>query len=288
MEASYLVRTAPYAAWVQILCISLINVLPGDKSNHVPSFHLPQLYYFIAFATIMGWPALACGDSGWKMLANDVRDRIFGNRRCVLIVYAWCEGLSFLTDQTHYDACSGLGGHGTINKAFHVGASDLVILERAGSPDLELAFQNSSPFFTFRQSTLHFLCLEADILAAPDHAVCAHPRLHCVCMDMVPPWGCVKIYYMMLIGGVNHCCPGREQTLLQTLLLPLCTLPVLLPTPLLELRYFLIPYILMRAQLVDVSTWGLLLEGFWYGVINAGTMYVFLYKEREGVGRFMW
>jgi hypothetical protein len=86
----------------------------------------------------------------------------------------------------------------------------------------------------------------------------------------------------------NHCCPGREQTLLQTLLLPLCTLPVLLPTPLLEPRYFLIPYILLRAQLVDVTTWGLLLEGLWYGLINAGTMYVFLYKEREGVGRFMW
>ena len=55
-----------------------------------------------------------------------------------------------------------------------------------------------------------------------------------------------------------------------------------------EPRYFLIPYMLMRAQLVDVTTWGLLLEGFWYGLINAGTMYVFLYKEREGVGRFMW
>lgn len=86
----------------------------------------------------------------------------------------------------------------------------------------------------------------------------------------------------------NRCCPGREQTLLQTLLLPLCTLPALLPTPLLEPRYFLIPYILMRAQLVDVTTWGLLLEGLWYGLINGGTMYVFLYKEREGVGRFIW
>ncbi len=83
------------AACVQVLCINLINVLLGDKSNHVPSFHPPQLYYFIAFATIMGWPALACGDYGWKMLANDVRDRIFGTRRCVLIVYAWCEGLSY-------------------------------------------------------------------------------------------------------------------------------------------------------------------------------------------------
>ena len=81
---------------------------------------------------------------------------------------------------------------------------------------------------------------------------------------------------------------GREQTLLQTLLLPLCTLPVLLPTPLLEPRYFLIPYVLMRAQLVNVTKWGLLLEGMWYGLINAGTMYVFLYREREGGVRFMW
>lgn len=94
MGVSYLVRTAPDATCIQVLCISLINVVPGDKSNHVPSFHLPQLYYFIGFATIMGWPALASGDSGWKTLANDVRDRIFGNKRCALIAYAWCEGLS--------------------------------------------------------------------------------------------------------------------------------------------------------------------------------------------------
>jgi alpha-1,2-glucosyltransferase len=71
-------------------CI-LINVFPGDKSNHVASFHLPQLYYFIAFTTIMGWPALVNGDSGWKALANDVQYRIFGNKRCVLIACAWCE-----------------------------------------------------------------------------------------------------------------------------------------------------------------------------------------------------
>ena len=81
-----------YTVCVQALCIgSLINGFPGDKSNHVASFHLPQLYYFIAFATIMGWPALVSGDSGWKALANDVRYRIFGNKRRVLIACAWCE-----------------------------------------------------------------------------------------------------------------------------------------------------------------------------------------------------
>ncbi|KAI0321350.1 DIE2/ALG10 family-domain-containing protein [Amylostereum chailletii] len=80
---------------------------------------------------------------------------------------------------------------------------------------------------------------------------------------------------------------GEEQTLLQTLLLPVCTLPILLPTPLLEPRYFLVPYILMRSQ-VEMPTWALLTEGGWYAAINAVTMWVFLNMEREGVGRFMW
>lgn len=81
---------------------------------------------------------------------------------------------------------------------------------------------------------------------------------------------------------------GHGQSLLQTLLLPVCTLPILLPTPLLEPRYFLIPYVLMRAQIVDVPTWGLILEVGWYGVINAATMWVFLFKERDDAVRFMW
>jgi alpha-1,2-glucosyltransferase len=81
---------------------------------------------------------------------------------------------------------------------------------------------------------------------------------------------------------------GGEQTLLQTLVLPACVIPTLLPTPLLEPRYFLIPYILLRAQVTDVQGWALALEAVWYVLINAVTMYVFLFKEREGVGRFMW
>jgi len=81
---------------------------------------------------------------------------------------------------------------------------------------------------------------------------------------------------------------GTDQTLLQALLLPVCVLPVLLPTPLLEPRYFLIPYLLLRAQIVDVPGWGVVLEGAWYALINAVTMWVFLYHEREGGIRFMW
>ncbi|KAF9072739.1 glucosyltransferase [Rhodocollybia butyracea] len=81
---------------------------------------------------------------------------------------------------------------------------------------------------------------------------------------------------------------GNEQSMLQTMAIPLFTLVTLLPTPLLEPRYFLIPYLLMRIQIVNVPSWALVLEGMWYAAINFVTMGVFLYLPREGVGRFMW
>lgn len=64
--------------------------------------------------------------------------------------------------------------------------------------------------------------------------------------------------------------------------------PTLLPTPLLEPRYFLVPYILLRAQVKGVRLWGLAVEWLWYAAINGVTMWVFLYQPRAGVGRFMW
>lgn len=81
---------------------------------------------------------------------------------------------------------------------------------------------------------------------------------------------------------------GREQSLLQTISLPILAVFTLLPTPLLEPRYFLIPYVLMRAQISDMPDWALHVEGAWYLAINAVTMVVFIYFPRENVGRFMW
>ncbi|KAI9511775.1 glucosyltransferase [Russula earlei] len=216
----------PYALTLALFCGFVIwngGIVLGDKSNHVPCV------ISVAFATIMGWPALISGDGGWKMLVNVVRDRIFGNKRRMLVHVALsvAMGLSI----KHY----------TIHHPFL------------------LSDNRHYTFYVWRRVFL--LHPVVPYLFIPGYVACA--------------W----IWFVRL---------GREQTLLQTLLLPLCTLPVLVPTPLLEPRYFLIPYILMRVQLVDVPTWGLLLEGLWYGLINAVTMYVFLYKEREGVGRFMW
>jgi alpha-1,2-glucosyltransferase len=76
--------------------------------------------------------------------------------------------------------------------------------------------------------------------------------------------------------------------MLQTLLLPIFVVPTLLPTPLLEPRYFLVPYLFLRAQITESSSWGLILEAIWYVLINGVTMGVFLYLPREGGIRFMW
>jgi alpha-1,2-glucosyltransferase len=64
--------------------------------------------------------------------------------------------------------------------------------------------------------------------------------------------------------------------------------PLLLPTPLLEPRYFLLPYLFLRGQVTDMPGWAIVLEGIWYMSINLVTTLVFLYAERPGVGRFMW
>ena len=55
--------------------------IPGDKSNHVPVLHIPQVYYFVAFATAFAWPVLASYDNGPLALVRDIRHRMFGSIR---------------------------------------------------------------------------------------------------------------------------------------------------------------------------------------------------------------
>ncbi|OJT13072.1 Dol-P-Glc:Glc(2)Man(9)GlcNAc(2)-PP-Dol alpha-1,2-glucosyltransferase [Trametes pubescens] len=57
------------------------GIVLGDKANHVPALHVPQLYYFVGFATGFGWPALVSGSGGIPALGRDVYARMFGNRR---------------------------------------------------------------------------------------------------------------------------------------------------------------------------------------------------------------
>ncbi|KAK0478532.1 glucosyltransferase [Armillaria novae-zelandiae] len=185
------------------------GIVLGDKSNHVPVVHIPQMYYFAAFATAFGWPILIAGDRGVVGLFGDIRNCMFGSKR---IHHPF-----LLSDNRHYT------------------------------------------FYVWRR--IYMLHPVIPYMFIPGYIVCG--------------WA----WFLRV---------GRDQTLLQTLILPMFALLTLIPTPLLEPRYFLIPYILLRSQVVDVPLWGMVLEGGWYMTINAATMFVFLYLPRDGVGRFMW
>ncbi|KAG2117937.1 glucosyltransferase [Suillus discolor] len=205
------------------------GIVLGDKSNHVPSFHVPQLYYFIAFATIIGWPAVLCGEGGPLKIATDVILRMFGSKRRILLtaIISIFMGITIQRFTIHHPFLLSDNRHFT--------------------------------FYIWRR--VFMLHAAVPYLFIPGYQACA--------------WA----------WWIRVAC---DQSLLQTLVLPVLILPTLLPTPLLEPRYFLVPYILLRAQVVDVQPYGIFLEGLWYMVINVATTYVFLYKERAGVGRFMW
>jgi len=204
------------------------GIVLGDKSNHIPSFHVPQLYYFIASATIFGWPAVVCGEGGPRKVVTEVISRMFGSKRMLLT--AVISVLMAFTIQRF-----------TIHHPFL------------------LSDNRHYTFYIWRR--VFMLHAVVPYLFIPGYQACAWAWWIRVAVD---------------------------QSLLQTLVLPVLILPTLLPTPLLEPRYFLLPYILLRAQVVDVKPYGVFVEGLWYLVINTATVYIFLYKERVGVGRFIW
>ncbi|KAF5312845.1 hypothetical protein D9619_003418 [Psilocybe cf. subviscida] len=205
------------------------GIVLGDKSNHIPSFHIPQLYYFIAATTFFGWPVLVSGPQGITGLLRDIKHRMIGNklRTSVTILISGLMGLSVYLFTIHHPFLLSDNRHYT--------------------------------FYVWRR--IYMFHPSVPYLLVPVYLACA--------------WA----WFLRI---------GKDQTLLQSLLVPVFVVPTLLPTPLLEPRYFLIPYVLLRAQVTDVPTWGVALEGSWYAIINAITLGVFLYLPREGVGRFMW
>ncbi|KAF9535485.1 glucosyltransferase [Crepidotus variabilis] len=205
------------------------GIVLGDKSNHIPAMHIPQLYYFIAATTFFGWPVLASGPGGPITLIMRVKERMFGSASRTISTIVVC------------------GVMGVTVKLFTIHHPFL------------LSDNRHYVFYVWRRIYMF------------------HPLV---------PYVLIPLY--LACGWAWFLRIAQDQTLLQSLLLPIFVVPTLLPTPLLEPRYFLIPYILLRAQVTDVPTWGVIVEGTWYILINAVTMGVFLYLPRDGVGRFMW
>ncbi|KAH7345063.1 glucosyltransferase [Rhizoctonia solani] len=204
------------------------GIVLGDKSNHIPTLHVPQLYYFVAFASLFGLPVLMSAETGIMSLAREVAQRMIGGTSR-LIISITLTGLIMIS--IHWF---------TIQHPFL------------------LADNRHYTFYIWRR--VYLAHWSVPYLFAPLYLACA---------------------WAWFIRA------GKHQTLLQTLLLPACLAPTLLPAPLIEPRYFLIPYIILRLQ-ARVPNGVVVFEAIWYGFINWVTMFVFLYMERESVGRFMW
>ncbi|KAF7310554.1 hypothetical protein HMN09_00598200 [Mycena chlorophos] len=216
----------PYAGVLAAFAAFVVwngGIVLGDKSNHIPTLHVPQVYYFFAFATAFGWPVLLSSKFGALGLAKAVGQRMFGSK--LRIVSTIVASLAMAVTVNRF----------TIHHPFLL---------------------SDNRHFTFYVWHRIYMKFPAPYLLIPIYIACA--------------WA----WFLRV---------GEQQTMLQTFLLPIFILPMLLPTPLLEPRYFLIPYILLRSQVAEVLTWSLALEGGWYAVINAATMGIFLYMPREGV-----
>ncbi|KAG8981857.1 glucosyltransferase [Tulasnella sp. JGI-2019a] len=217
------------------------GIVLGDKSNHVPSTHVPQIFYFIAFATAFAWPALLSGKKyGAIGLVKAVIKRMAGTWRRAI-------------------ATCGL----------------LIIIE----------------FFIWKY-TMHHPFLLSDnrhyTFYLWRRVMMAHPSV---------PYLLGPIY--LICGWTWWVRLAPTSPLIDLLILPLFTLITLLPTPLLEPRYFIIPFLLLRIQLAKEPSrgeWAHLVEFSWYALINIVTMWVFLFAPREptrgaedlGIVRFMW
>ncbi|TMW60727.1 hypothetical protein Poli38472_000769 [Pythium oligandrum] len=84
----------------------------------------------------------------------------------------------------------------------------------------------------------------------------------------------------------------RTRTPLWLFIYIIAVMIVLVPTPLVEPRYYLLPFVLMHLHTSRQSKWHLLLVIAAYSVVNAATIYIFLYRPYTWVdgtiARFMW
>ncbi|XP_076860881.1 dol-P-Glc:Glc(2)Man(9)GlcNAc(2)-PP-Dol alpha-1,2-glucosyltransferase isoform X2 [Brachyhypopomus gauderio] len=85
----------------------------------------------------------------------------------------------------------------------------------------------------------------------------------------------------------------KTKSLFWTLAFCVCLVAATVPQKLLEFRYFIVPYLLFRVHAPLPSLPRLLLEFGLYTVVNAATIYIFLYKtfrwaDSDTVQRFMW
>lgn len=117
-----------------------------------------------------------------------------------------------------------------------------------------------------------------------------------------PTWSLNAKYQMVPVYHfgiwVFISCLASSTNFLTAVLFIACTLATLIPSPLLEPRYYIVPYILWRMLIVKsspkTSKFRIMAEIAWNAFVNFITVYMFVYKPFEwsqepgALQRFMW
>ncbi|ODV89184.1 glycosyltransferase family 59 protein [Tortispora caseinolytica NRRL Y-17796] len=104
----------------------------------------------------------------------------------------------------------------------------------------------------------------------------------------------IPVYYFSIWIILKSLGGSRTQNLLTILVFIGATATVLIPTPLIEFRYYIIPYLVWRVRIARPESARLIAEGIWYVVVNIIVFYIFLTMDFEWPSepgkaqRFMW
>ncbi|KAG0077702.1 glucosyltransferase [Linnemannia elongata] len=203
------------------------GIVLGDRSNHIPSMHVVQLFYFAAFSAGMSMFAIL----GVVPVARLIRRPTFKSSLILLTVAS---------------------------------IMALCIYKFTNVHPFLLADNRHYTFYIWRLMSRY----NGIILYA---LVPAYIAAACFCWQAI----------------------GTEQTILWVVIYAVATMLTLIPSPLLEFRYFITPYLIYRIAMRQPRGVWLFLELLFYTVINAATVWMFLNKpfrwaHQEGVQRFMW
>ncbi|KAI5449085.1 glucosyltransferase [Naganishia albida] len=228
------------------------GIVLGHQEMHVATLHFPQLLYFLAFATVMGWPVLL-----EKGVERAVRGTI----------------------------ATGLGSRWKI-------ACSLIVL---GMMNLFVRKYTIEHPFLLADNRHYFFYIWRRVFKL-------HPF---VPYALTPGYLICGLAWLWKIG--------RTQGLYWIIGFVACTTAVLVPTPLVEPRYFLIPYLFLRIHCLPIarqsgsatqsrnakgpadgvrSRW-VWVELVWNAFVNVVTIGLFLnvtfdWEGWEGKMRFMW
>lgn len=236
------------------------GIVLGDRSAHLPVFHVAQIAYFLSFVTFIGAPVIFTMENArhFYHLAGTGRGAILFLISSTSLYFVLSDRFRYvhpylIADNRHY--------------VFYIWRR---IWSNEAYPELRTW---PIPVYIFT-----LVSMWHSVEFVPQSAVAVKPS-----------WGSPRKNHAAMAISLR-----ATQHLLAKLLFSLLIIVTIVPQQLLELRYFIVPYLLWRLHLKKSSTrWTIFLELVWALFINAVTLYIFAtktikYSDAEPNSRIIW